>query len=64
MRIYFNQKMGNNKDNKVGNIEDLAHQSRENSNQKLAEKNDLNICVKKDDEAKESNDKKVKKKEV
>lgn len=56
--------MGNNKDNKVCNIEDLAHQSRENSNQKLAEKNDLNICVKKDDEAKESNDKKVKKKEV
>ena len=50
-----------NKDNKVANIEDLEHQSRENSNQKLVEKNDLNICVKKDDEAQESNDKKVKK---
>jgi Ca2+ transporting ATPase len=33
------------KDSKVANIEDLEQQSRENSNQKLMEKNDINLSV-------------------
>ena len=49
------------KDNKVANIEDLEQQSRDNSNQKLVEKNDVNISVKKDDQAQQSNDKKLRK---